>query len=225
MFRMINKYLLLTLVTGSLVGSGWMVSRAYADKGVPIDGRINSLPVAAVEGTQLDLAAGQQWKVLYFWSDTCPCVKRCEQVNLVALSKQFQGRVSFFAVASNRSNISYRNIQRAGGDVELPLLRTAGGGGFWPPYPVVVDARHHVADALGATFTPEVFLLSPDNRLVFRGVPDDSKEFEERTGKQGLSKNYLRDALVEAMAGKKVSRPVVQPKGNCSIDRTDAAAS
>jgi hypothetical protein len=222
---MIGKYLLLTLVAGSVVGSAWFVSQARADKGVPIDGHIDRLPVVQVEGSPLDIAADKGWKVLYFWSDSCPCVKRCEQVNLIPLSRQYQGRVSFFGVASNGSNIRYRKVQEEGKEAELPLLRVAGGGGFWPPYPVVVDRRHQLADSLGATFTPEVFLLSPDNRLVFRGVPDDSKEFEERTGKPGLSQNYLRDALVEAMAGRKVSRPIVQPKGNCSIDRTDAAAS
>jgi hypothetical protein len=201
-----------------------MASQARADKGLPLAGRVTQLPVVQVEGGRLDVAAVKGWKVLYFWSDSCPCVKRCEQVNLVPLSKKYQGQVSFFGVATNGYNIRYRTINAGGKAVELPMLRVTGSSGFWPPYPVVLDARHRVADTLGAGYTPEVFVLNPDNQLVYRGVPDDSKEFEERTGKPGLTENYLQDALTEALAGKKISRPAVPGKGYCSIDRTDVPA-
>lgn len=224
MSRAISKYLLGVLATGALLGSIWSATRAQAEKGVTIDGHVSQLPVVQLEGSRLDVAAAKGWKVLYFWSDGCPCVKRCEQVNFIPLSKEFKDEVSFYGVASNAANIRYRTIQEEGKDVELPLLRVPGSSGFWPPYPVVVDARHKVADLLGATFTPEVFLFSPDNQLVYRGVPDDSKEYEERTGKRGLTQNYLRDALVDAMAGKKVSRPTMPAKAYCSIDRTDVPA-
>ncbi|MGV3721851.1 MAG: hypothetical protein ACO1SX_13140 [Actinomycetota bacterium] len=222
MSRVIGKCLIVAAVVGALVGSVGLVTRARADKAAPIGAYIAQLPVTQIEGSPLDMAAGKGWKALYFWSDSCPCVKRCEQVNFIPLSKQYQGQVSFYGVAANTGNIRYRAVSEQGKNVELPLLRVAGGSGFWPPYPVVVDARHKVADLLGATFTPEVFLLNPDNQLVFRGVPDDSREYEERTGKRGLTENYLQDALEEALAGKKVSRPMVQPKGFCAIDRSGA---
>lgn len=225
MSKTIGKGLLAVLLTGALAGSLWNVTKVRADKGLTIGGQVAQLPVVQTEGSSLDLAGVKGWKVVYFWSDSCPCVKRCEQVNFIPLSKKYQGQVSFFGVASNGYNIRYRAVPGQGKDTEIPVLRVKGGAGFWPPYPVVVDGHHEVADSLGATFTPEVFLFNPDNQLVYRGLPDDSKEFEERNGKPGLTENYLGDALAEALAGKKVTRTTVAPKGNCVIDRSDATSS
>jgi len=224
MLRMISKHLLLALSTGLLLGSLHSAAQAEADKGLLIDGHVTQLPVTQLEGSQLDIASVKGWKVLYFWSDSCPCVKRCEQLNFIPISKQYRNQVSVFGIAANSANIRYRPTQEQGKAGELPLLRVGGGigggSGFWPPYPVVVDSRHKVANLLGASYTPETFLFNPDNQLVFRGVPDDSKDYEERTGKPGLTQNYLRDALNEALAGKKVTRPTVSSKGFCAIDRS-----
>jgi len=224
MSRATRMSLIGVLAAGAILCSLWFGPRAHAEKVKAVGEHVDWLPVVQLAGSRVDIAANKGWKIVYFWSDSCPCVKRCEQVNFIPLSRRFQGQVSFYGIASNASNVRYRKIQEHGNEVELPLLRVPGSAGFWPPYPLLVDARHQVADLLGATFTPEVFLLSPDNELLYRGVPDDSKEYEERTGKRGLTQNYLQEALEEALAGKKVTRPTMPARAFCAIDRTDVAS-
>jgi len=203
----------LLLVCSSLIGA-----RLIADDrlGALPSEPFNSLP-AYKDGDPLDVAAQKGWKVVYFWSETCPCVQACEQLNFMPLSRQYRDRVSFFAIASNTANITM-----IGRDRNVPALRLSSvGNRIWPPYPILVDLKHTVADALHASYTPETFLLDPENRVVFHGAPDDSTAYEERTKKKGLSQNFLGDALAEALAGKTVSRPVSRIGTWCAIDRSE----
>jgi hypothetical protein len=84
------------------------------------------------------------------------------------------------------------------------------------PYQALLDTRHQALDSLGAVTTPQCFLLDPNNRVVFAGMPDNSSEYVIETGKDGFTKSYLADALAQALAGKPVTAPESKSFG-CAI--------
>ncbi|MES2462001.1 MAG: redoxin domain-containing protein [Armatimonadota bacterium] len=183
---------------------------------------MNDTLVGTIAGTE-----DHSWRVLYFWSTSCPCVRRCEQDTLFPLSRKYKNKgVRFYAVASNAANVRYvqptpsassgnPSAETAVLDLPGPMEKSEK-----PPFPILVDAHHKIADALHATNTPETFLIDPRGRVVFRGDPDDSAEQLVKTGRERITRRYLASALERALAGKKVLVPV-SPTSGCHIDRSD----
>ena len=163
---------------------------------------VTTLPVTTLDGKSLDLAAQPGWRVIYFWSATCPCVRACESFTFIPLSHKLKSNVSFFAVASD------------GYDLNQPHDRTVHQiAGHHLPFPVLLDTKHIVAQTLGARVTPQAFLLDPQNRVVFAGLPDDSRRYYTDKGKWGVSQTYLAQAIRQAQAGQPVTAPQVSNEG------------
>ena len=77
----------------------------------------------------------------------------------------------------------------------------------------VLDKNDVVADAFGATRTPECFLFDRNNKLVYRGAIDDSP------GKiSNVKHSYLKEAIDEMIAGKNITVKESRSIG-CSINR------
>lgn len=187
---------------------------------------LSRLPLVAINGAATDLMAEEGWKVLAFWSPSCPCVQSCQEFSLTPLWKRYgdgaarsrnQPRVRFYAVASNTSTLRYERV--LGRNEERVRLFLSGSPEQRPPYPLLLDRRHAVADLLDARTTPETFLISPTGKVLFRGDPDDSAEVRRRTGREGVTKRYLLDALRLALMDKPILMPVA-PVTGCEIDRT-----
>ena len=168
---------------------------------------ISALPAVSVTGDKVDIAAQKGWRVVYFWSADCPCVRDCERLSLVHLAEKYQDKVAFYAVESNVPDLA--------GDRQVLMANI---GIHHLPYPVLLDINHVIADALKAVSTPQTFLISPDNKIVFQGAPDDSLEFKSRTGRPGITKAYLADALSQSLSGQPVQVPLVKSAG-CGIVR------
>ncbi len=161
-----------------------------------------SLPVTALDGKPLDLADRPGWKVVYFWSATCPCVRSCESFTFVPLARRYRGQVSFYAVASNGYYLHLLHDQ---------LMHRVRQHNL--PFPVLLDDKHLAARALDARVTPQTFLLDPQNRIVFSGIPDDSRRYEAQNGSWGVSRTYLSQAISQALAGQPVTVPAVKDQG------------
>ncbi len=171
---------------------------------------LEALPATGLDGKALDLTARRGWKVIYFWSVDCPCVRDCEQFSLIPLARKYARRVTFYAVAANRLDLAAARADHPNflGNVETHGL----------PYAVVLDPKGAVAASLGAVVTPQTFLIDPAGRVLFSGSPDDSWMVKNRTGRPGVTQTYLADALDEALSGRAVSRPHVKSLG-CGISR------
>jgi peroxiredoxin len=92
---------------------------------------------------------------------------------------------------------------------------------FKLPFPVFKDGALAAADALQAGHTPEAFLLDDGRVLRYRGRIDDL--YEARLKKRNtVSRNDLKEALDELLAGKAVTTPATKPIG-CPIVRPAAA--
>jgi peroxiredoxin len=79
-------------------------------------------------------------------------------------------------------------------------------------FAILKDDGNKIADRLGATRTPEAYVLDASGKLVYHGRIDNSQKPE------GITSNDLRDALDEMLAGKAISKTGGAAFG-CSIKR------
>jgi hypothetical protein len=79
---------------------------------------------------------------------------------------------------------------------------------------VLLDPEGDVGRAYGAKTTPQMYVIDPEGTLLYNGAIDDTPT--SRLSDIDGAKNYLVQALEEAMAGEPVSLPTTQPYG-CSV--------
>jgi thioredoxin-related protein len=80
-------------------------------------------------------------------------------------------------------------------------------------WPYVVDESSVMANAFGATRTPECFLFNADGKLVYHGAIDDNQN-----GPDEVTRKHLMLAVDEMLAGKDVSVKKTRSVG-CTIKR------
>jgi hypothetical protein len=79
---------------------------------------------------------------------------------------------------------------------------------------VLLDADGTVGKLYDAKVTPELYVINPEGVLVYAGAIDDKKSTDPAD--VAGAKNYVKQALDEAMAGKPVSEPTITAYG-CGI--------
>jgi hypothetical protein len=79
-------------------------------------------------------------------------------------------------------------------------------------YPKIVDRKHELVQAAGATVTPEAVVVQPDGSIAYRGRIDN---FYAALGRprRVVTEHDLRDALDAVSSGKAVAKPDVHPVG------------
>ncbi len=81
--------------------------------------------------------------------------------------------------------------------------------GPWPA-PYLRDESQDVARSYGARTTPDVFVLDPERRVVYRGAPDADHS------DPSLDAAWLREALDAALEGREPETAETEPVG-CSV--------
>jgi hypothetical protein len=145
-------------------------------------------------------AASPKAVIVAFLSPDCPLSRRA----VTALN----------ALAENGDGVEVRGLlPRAASDgPELRDFRAAENVRF----ALGADPDLKAARAIGATVTPEVFLLDSAGTILYRGAVDDrSTVLGKKRARVG--KAYLRDALAEWKRGAPVSVPRVAAVG-CYIE-------
>lgn len=141
--------------------------------------------------------------VVVFWSYTCPWEKAWDP-ELAAIAREYEPKgVRFAAIDSNVTE------QKALTEIEASRKRNK------LPFPVLLDPGHKVADYFGAKTTPHVYVIDGQGRVVYMGAPDDDPKKVKSAAER---KTWLRDALDDVLAGRKVRNPMTRPQG-CSIKR------
>lgn len=166
---------------------------------------VHGLNARSPDKHDLDITATHGWKVVYFWSDTCPCVSACERISLVPLAKRYAGRVAFYPVLSDSYELGLKPA-----DLQARIRA------HHLPYPVLLDTSHQVVRTLGAYITTDTFILDPHNKVVFEGAPDDFQNPREASGQVKPDQTFLGKALKAALAGKPVPQPPI-PLHGCII--------
>jgi peroxiredoxin len=78
-------------------------------------------------------------------------------------------------------------------------------------FPYLFDGSQKIGRQLGATVTPEIFVLDKERKIIYMGAFDDSLSVAKVTRK------YLEEALDAALAGKPIPSVETRPVG-CSIE-------
>lgn len=89
-------------------------------------------------------------------------------------------------------------------------------------FPVLKDEKLRAADALGATTTPQVFVLDAKGEVRYRGLIDDAYA-KRLVPNRKVTERYLERALEAVLAGKAVGVAKTEPIG-CRIVRPRAGA-
>ncbi|MFO1054030.1 MAG: redoxin family protein [Planctomycetota bacterium] len=87
---------------------------------------------------------------------------------------------------------------------------------FGLPGPILLDPEHRMVRALGATITPEAFLVDHTGRLVYAGRIDD-RFADLGKPRRAPRTRELRDAIESVIAGRKVVVARTQAVG-CLIE-------
>jgi peroxiredoxin len=79
---------------------------------------------------------------------------------------------------------------------------------------ILIDEEGTAGKLYDAKVTPELYVINPEGVLVYMGAIDDKKSVD--AADIAGAKNYVKQALDEAMAGQPVSEPVTTAYG-CSV--------
>ncbi|HEV7232315.1 MAG TPA: thioredoxin family protein [Bacteroidia bacterium] len=167
------------------------------------------LKVADVSGKSVSLgeAKGKNGLLVIFSCNTCPFVikneSRIKEISAYALKNEY----GVVVVNSNES-------QRDGDDSFEAMKKYKAEKQFSGYY--VLDKNSELANAFGATHTPETYLFSKAGTLVYKGAIDDSPRDEA-----SVKEHYLKEAMDAAMKGQVVKTNSTKSVG-CGIKRKEA---
>lgn len=190
-----------------LIGLTGIAFRAPVDP-LPIG---SSIPAAAVKmkdvsGKILSLndVKTNQGLLVMFSCNTCPYViknqERTRQIGTYAAQKG----LGFIILNANEGS-------RSGDESYKAMQAYANTQGYQWAY--AVDSNNELADAFGASRTPEVFLFNGKGKLVYRGAMDDSPADPAKIRRQ-----HLKMAIDEMLSGQPVSVTESRSVG-CGIQR------
>ncbi len=143
--------------------------------------------------------------VIVFSCNHCPYVQAYED-RMIAFQKEYGPRgVQLVAINANE-------IEHYPEDNFEEMVKRAQARGFNFPY--LRDDDQRVAEAFGATHTPQFFVFAgpdKDRRLRYSGKMDDNYQ-----NPGAVKRAYLREAVDALLAGKSVAEPETHSIG-CTI--------
>ncbi len=149
-------------------------------------------------------AVKQNGLLVMFSCNTCPYViknqERTKEILAYAQSKKI-------GVVVLNSNEAYRGNE----DSFDAMKQYAKSQGYQWTY--AVDKNNQLADAFGATRTPECYLFSNQSKLLYHGAIDNSP-----ADASAVSAYFLKDAIDAVAAGKEVAVKTSKSIG-CTIKR------
>ncbi len=168
------------------------------------------MPMAGVKmkdisGAEVSLkdAVKKNGLLVMFSCNTCPFVVKNQQRTRQVAAYALQNEVGVILVNSNAA-------ARNGDDSFEAMKEYAKAQGYQWYY--VADEKNALADAFGASRTPENFLFSKEGKLVYHGAIDDNPD------EASVSRKHLRTAIDEMLSGKDVAVNKTRSVG-CGIKR------
>jgi peroxiredoxin len=148
----------------------------------------------------LNSLKGKNGTVLIFIAVQCP------------ISNGYNERMEKLAQDYKAQGISVVGINANSSEAADAVKAHAAAHGL--TFTILKDSGNKVADSLGATKTPEAYFLDANNKLVYHGRIDNSRDIAE------VKSSELRDALDATLAGKPVAKTTAAAFG-CSIRRAE----
>jgi peroxiredoxin len=157
-----------------------------------------SLPGNDGSSHSLNSLKGTNGSVLIFISVQCP------------ISNGYNERMEAMAQAYGKRGITVIGINANSGESADAVKAHAAEKHF--TFTVLKDNGNKIADKLGAMRTPEAYLLDANNKLVYHGRIDNSKDESK------VDSSDLRDAMDSLLAEKPIAKPTALAFG-CNIKR------
>jgi peroxiredoxin len=142
--------------------------------------------------------------LVMFSCNTCPYVIKNQERTIEIGRYAAKNNIGVIILNSNES-------QRGSDDSFDAMKNYAKNQGYEWNY--VVDENSVIANAFGATRTPECFLFNKDLKLTYHGAIDDNP-----SDPSNITRNHLKEAITEMVAGKAVSVTESRSVG-CTIKR------
>jgi peroxiredoxin len=146
--------------------------------------------------------------VLEWHNNGCPYTrKHYESGNMQRLQKEWTGRgVIWFTVISSAPGTQ--------GYVTADQENTYISRMHAEPTAALLDASGDLGHMYDAKTTPHMIVINPAGNIIYDGAIDDHPTSDQSD--IASSKNFVNEALTEAMAGKPVGTPATRPYG-CSV--------
>lgn len=149
-----------------------------------------------------------KYVVLEWFNEGCPYVqKHYKGGNMQGLQKQYAAKgVVWYSIISSASG-----KQGHGTPAQVNARAkewNAASSAF------LLDTDGKVGKLYAAKTTPHMYVISPEGKVIYMGAIDDKATSDPEDIK--TSKNYVKEALDQAMAGKPVATTATVPYG-CSV--------
>jgi hypothetical protein len=178
------------------------------ETGLPIGSSLPKADVTVkdVSGKEVSLGQvkGAGGLLVMFSCNTCPYVIRNQSRTKDVCTYAAGHHIGVILLNSNEGD-------RNGGNSFTAMQEYARTQGYSWYY--AMDGKSGLADAFGASRTPECFLFDKNGVLVYHGAIDDSPG-----DRQQVQRHHLQIAIDEMMAGKEVTVKETRSVG-CSINR------
>lgn len=160
-----------------------------------------------VSGKQTTIkdAAKKNGVLVMFSCNTCPYVIKNE-----ARTKE----IAAFATQNNYGVIIINSNEARRGEEDSFEAMKAYAKKLGYTWNYVLDSKSEVANAFGATRTPEVFLIDANGNIIYKGAIDDSPGDATK-----VTRNHLKEAITESAAGKEITVKESRSIG-CTIKRS-----
>ncbi len=196
--------LMMTLVAIAAFQIGGSARTNVADIPAPpiIGNTIADFTVTDTDGKERSLASlkGKSGTVLIFVAVQCP-VSNAYNERMEKLAQDYKAKgINVVGVNANSTEPA-ADVKAHAAEKHLT-------------FPILKDAGNKVADALGATRTPEAYFLDSNNKLLYHGRIDNSRDVSQ------VVSSELRDALEATLYGKPVPKTTANAFG-CSIKRAE----
>lgn len=165
------------------------------------------LEMVAIQGNtkSLESAKMNNGLCVIFSCNTCPYVVAWEDRYNELYKTCANAGIGMIVVNSNEA-------KREGADSMEEMKKHAKEIGYLD-FAYVVDENHVLADAFGATKTPDVFLFNGDMELVYKGAIDDNMKAKDK-----VEEPYLMNAISAMVSGTEINPNTTKAIG-CSIKR------
>ena len=192
----------LSLVALFVLGTAFSAHAVRPDLPMPpaIGATIEEFTLPDTDGKTHSLASlkGKNGSVLMFISVQCP-VSNAYNERMEKLAQDYKARgINLIGINSNVTE-SADAVKAHAAANKLTFM-------------ILKDSGNKIADALGATKTPEAYFLDSTNKLLYHGRIDNNKDLAQ------VNTSELRLALDAALAGKPIEKTTAMAFG-CSIKR------
>jgi len=200
MKKAVSLLLAALFVAGAAIASSGRVVDNEIPAPPAIGATVEDFTLPDVNGKEqsLNTLKGNKGTVLIFVAVQCP-VSNAYNERMEKLAQNYKARgINVIGINANSTeDVSAVKAHAAQNNLTFPILK---------------DPGNKIADRLGATRTPEAYFLDPNNKLLYHGRIDNSKDVA------GVNSSELRDAMDAALAGKPIEKTSAMAFG-CSIKR------